>query len=223
MNKICDYLGHVPVVMFPETKFMMNDTCDTSYFYTEGGRFRHYKTGDKLPLKTLTYKYPDTFLVVTSAMDEMCFVVEDGVYMGIDNLKGSGELTCPVYDFVGNLLKVHTFLDIRTMKVLLNEYVEADDKDGFYKELSSWIMPTEIEADPQLNVFSRYVSIFPQMRLESDEDYHKYKLYFKSFLKFLNCTPQELANKYKNWLEEELMPFKDIDTIIRLTLEEPED
>ena len=210
----CDYLGHVEIRLFPTLKFYFDNNKENSYFYCQGGRFRQYKRDSEVPIQTLYYKLPQTFFVITYMDDLMLLKVENGIFTGIGDIDKDFKPGIPVLDIFGNLLNAKTINDIKVIKLEYERFKSNEITSE--KFISLWIDTDNIQED--ILMFGRYIDIFRMLYIQENEEYFKFKKYFKDFLEKQNV--ESLVQRYKNWLGNEIIiPYKDIDKIVKLVFE----
>lgn len=91
------------------------DKNGNSGTYHSGGLLRNFEIGDKLPVKTLYYKYPNDFIIFDYEYYNDIWVVKNGcLYEYINDIPsyiGDG-----VYDYVGEQLNIYEVCDFEIMK-----------------------------------------------------------------------------------------------------------
>ncbi|MFF2531440.1 hypothetical protein ACFVS2_21270 [Brevibacillus sp. NPDC058079] len=116
-----DFLGEEQVKIFYLPIFNRNkEKKEESTYWHSGGQLRSFIPGDELPLKTLYYQYPESFMVYDYYFDNTdVWIVKDGAFVEtveVDSLTDE-QVNCPVYDYHGNELTISTANDFSDIKV----------------------------------------------------------------------------------------------------------
>lgn len=114
-----DYLGGEQIKIFYTPIFESKDIITGKPgTWHSGGGMRSFNEGDKLPLKTLYYKYPDNFVVFDYEYSNNVWIIENGRFKELKNYDDliKKDLGDAVYDYCGDELNIKTVEDFQTIK-----------------------------------------------------------------------------------------------------------
>jgi len=124
-----DYLGGEPIKIFYRPIFDdgSHDPGGKPNIRHSGGTLADYTNGE-LPLHTMYYKYPDSFIVFDFRWGNDLWVIKDGKFKELKSIKDikESDLGEAAYDYYGRLTNVKTVEDIKAIGVEFNEGWKAN-------------------------------------------------------------------------------------------------
>lgn len=125
-----DYMGGEQIKIFYTPIFNRNkEEISRSSFWHSGGQLRSFGSEDELPLKSLYYCYPKTFMVYDYRFEYTdVWIVENGRFKKIVHYESFGDarIECPVFDYYGHQIRIQTGSDFQAMKTDLQNALEKE-------------------------------------------------------------------------------------------------
>lgn len=171
-----DYLGNMPircfykVIFYKDSMDVDNRVSGVSYL---DGDSRFFKIGDRLPLISSYFKYPNDMLIYDyKGNDEIIHIIKDGVYMGnkaISELPNELLKESHIISSDGReILNIKNKNDIKKLKddwILFSEEYNALTKEFFPRGKAIMYMSDKFE----------YNKIKPKFELKYKEISHRFK------------------------------------------------
>lgn len=170
-----DYLGDDQVQLFYSPII-----CTEKIVYL-GGNFLKFNKGDKLPLKTLYYQYPDNFIVYHNRTSEKIIsIIKNGVFLKTKYLKeiSTTDLTELIVDIKGTPLNIKKISDF---EIIHENKVFATNTDILSK------------------TFGEYLYLLSEYTMSGYDKADNIN-YIKNKIKSILNTDKSILNRYCNWI-----------------------
>ncbi len=174
-----DYLGDEQVQLFYSPII-----CKGKIAYL-GGNFLKFNKGDKLPLKTLYYQYPDNFIVYHNRTSEKIIsIIKNGVFLKTKYLKeiSTTDLTELIVDTKGTPLNINKVSDF---EIIHENKVFATNTDILSK------------------TFGEYLYMLSECTMSGYDKTDNIN-YIKSKIKYILDTDKSILDRYCNWINNSI-------------------
>lgn len=170
-----DYLGDEQVQLFYSPII-----CNEKIAYL-GGNFLKFNKGDKLPLKTLYYQYPDNFIVYHNRTSEKIIsIIKNGVFLKTKYLKeiSTTDLTELIVDIKGTPLNINKVSDF---EIIHENKVFTTNTDILSK------------------TFGEYLYMLSEYTISGYDKTDNIN-YIKNKIKYILDTDKSILDRYCNWI-----------------------
>lgn len=150
-----------------------------------GGNFLKFNKGDKLPLKTLYYQYPDNFIVYHNRTSEKIIsIIKNGVFLKTKYLKeiSTTDLTELIVDIKGTPLNINKVSDF---KIIHENKVFATNTDILSK------------------TFGEYLYMLSEYTMSGCDKTDNIN-YIKNKIKYILDTDKSILDRYCNWINNSI-------------------
>jgi len=197
-----DYLGGIQVKIFYKPIFserVIKSGLGNKPLFYSGGSLKEYVFNEKLPLRTLYYKYPDNFIIFDPDFNNVC-VIKNGCLVKIYNtyrLLKQEDMGDGVYNDYGNEYNIKTLEDFER---LYNDYIEICKKiDSGTKDKDIWSSFNKKWYKEDTYTDEKYLGELLSCLLDEDEEnIEKIVRYIEQHIK----QSSNIVDRYLQWLED---------------------
>ncbi|PFJ29065.1 MULTISPECIES: hypothetical protein [Bacillus cereus group] len=172
-----------------------------------GGSLSTFQVGDKLPLKTLYYEYPENFCIVLNPIFNKfeLALVENGTFSGfiIDALDAPEEIRS-FYTFKGFKIKAENGREIKSYIDNYREELEKENGTGDFASLTAkWIEPLT----PEQQLGELVDCYLWAKRHKDDEEFSENPNYHEEILLSIKEFAEEHPNAFTSFITKKQIQF----------------